>query len=81
VNPETTYNGSLESYSPYLLLQKVSKKPHTFAIHSNMPKNTKGHFLAIEVTLSKLPESKSCAKIGGLMENNSCFENFNCRIL
>jgi hypothetical protein len=37
VNLKTTSFSSLESYSPYLLLQKVSKNPHAFAIHSNMP--------------------------------------------
>jgi hypothetical protein len=37
VNPKTTCSGSLESYNPYLFPQKVSKNPHTFAIH-NMPK-------------------------------------------
>jgi hypothetical protein len=35
----------------------------------------------LNVILLKHPESKACAEIGGLMENNSFFENFNCRIL
>jgi hypothetical protein len=34
-----------------------------------------------DVTLPKLPKNKACAKIGGLMENNSFSENFNYRIL
>jgi hypothetical protein len=38
VNPRIIYNGSLESYNPYQLIQKVSKNPHAFAIHSNMLK-------------------------------------------
>jgi hypothetical protein len=38
VNPKTTRSGSLESYDPYLLPQKVSKNLHAFAIHSNIPK-------------------------------------------
>ena len=37
-NATTPCSGSLESYDPYLLLQKVSKYPHAFAIHCNMPK-------------------------------------------
>jgi hypothetical protein len=35
----------------------------------------------LDVTLPKLPESKACAEIGGVMENNSFSENFNPRIL
>jgi hypothetical protein len=34
-----------------------------------------------DVTLPKLPKSKACTEIGGLMENNRFSENFNCRIL
>jgi hypothetical protein len=34
----------LESYNPYLFPQKVSKIPHAFAIHSNMPKTQKAIF-------------------------------------
>jgi hypothetical protein len=30
-----------------------------------------------DVTLPKLPESKACAEIGGLVENNSFSKNFN----
>jgi hypothetical protein len=48
MNATTPCRGSLESYDPYLLPQKVSKYPHAFAIHCNMPKIPKGHFLAIE---------------------------------
>jgi hypothetical protein len=48
MNPTTPCSGSVESYDPYLLPQKVSKYPHAFAIHCNMPKIPKGHFLAIE---------------------------------
>jgi hypothetical protein len=33
------------------------------------------------IILPKLPESKACAEIGGLMENSSFSENFNHRIL
>lgn len=37
-------NGSLESYGPYPLFQKVSKNPHIFAIHRSMPKILKAIF-------------------------------------
>jgi hypothetical protein len=35
---------SLESYNPYLHLQKVSKNPKIYCIHSNLPKNAKSCF-------------------------------------
>jgi hypothetical protein len=38
MNPTTPCSGSVESYDPYLLHQKVSKNPPAFAIHSDMPK-------------------------------------------
>ena len=34
-----------------------------------------------DVILAKLPESKACGEIGGLMGFNSFSKNFNCRIL
>jgi hypothetical protein len=34
----------LESYDPYLLLQKNSKNLHAFAIHENIPKTRKAIF-------------------------------------
>jgi hypothetical protein len=34
-----------------------------------------------DVTLPKLPKSKACAEIGGLMENNSFRKKINHRIL
>jgi hypothetical protein len=44
MNQKTKFNGSLESYDPYLLAQKVSKYPHAFAILNNMPKTRKAIF-------------------------------------
>jgi hypothetical protein len=41
VNPKDTWSGSLESYHPYLPLEKVSKIPKTFCIYNNLPKSTK----------------------------------------
>jgi hypothetical protein len=39
MNPNTAWNGSLESYHPYLTPQKVSKIPQTHCIHNTLPKN------------------------------------------
>jgi hypothetical protein len=44
VSPNVTCNGSLESYHPYLLPQKVSKNPKIYCIHSSLPKDAKTHF-------------------------------------
>jgi hypothetical protein len=44
VSPNVAWNGSLESYHPYLLLKKVSKIPKIECIHSLLPKNAKSHF-------------------------------------
>jgi hypothetical protein len=44
VNPTTPWSYSLKSYNPYLLLQKVFKYPHAFAVHCNMPKSQKAIF-------------------------------------
>jgi hypothetical protein len=41
VNPKATWSGSLISYHPYLLPQKVSKNPKTYCIHSSLPKNAR----------------------------------------
>jgi hypothetical protein len=44
VSPNVGWNGSLESYHPYLPPQKVSKFPKIECIHSRVPKNAKSHF-------------------------------------
>jgi hypothetical protein len=45
VSPNVAWNGSLESYHPYLPPQKVSKKnPKIEGIHSRLTKNAKSHF-------------------------------------
>jgi hypothetical protein len=44
VSPKITCSSSLGSNDPYQLLQKVSKNPHAFAIHSNMPKTRNAIF-------------------------------------
>jgi hypothetical protein len=59
MSPKVTYSVSLESYHLYLQPQKVSKTPHTFAIHTNMPKTQKaifGHQRALGVKCKKLNE-------------------------
>jgi hypothetical protein len=43
VSPNVAWNGSLESYHPYLPPQKVSKIPIIECIYSRLPKNTKNH--------------------------------------
>jgi hypothetical protein len=44
VNPNATWNVSLESYHPYLQPQEVSKGPTTLGTYGSVPKNEKGHF-------------------------------------
>jgi hypothetical protein len=44
VSPNVAWNGSLESYHPYLPPQKVSKISKIECIHSRLPKNSKRHF-------------------------------------
>jgi hypothetical protein len=44
VSPNVAWNGSFESYHPYLPPQKVSKITKIECIHSRLPKNTKSHF-------------------------------------
>jgi hypothetical protein len=44
VNPNATWNVSLESYHPYLPPQKVSKNPKIECIYNGLPKNAKSHF-------------------------------------
>jgi hypothetical protein len=44
MSPNVAWNGSLESYHPYLPPQKVSKIPKIECIHSRLPKITKSHF-------------------------------------
>jgi hypothetical protein len=44
VSPNVAWNGSLESYHPYLAPQKVSKIPKIECIQSRLPKNAKSHF-------------------------------------
>jgi hypothetical protein len=43
MNSETTWRSSLESYNPYLLLQKVSKNSQTYCISSSLSKHGKCH--------------------------------------
>jgi hypothetical protein len=38
MNPNASWNGSLESYHPHLLPGKVSKNPKIYCIHSSLPK-------------------------------------------
>jgi hypothetical protein len=38
VNPRATWSGSLESYHPYLLPQKVSNNPKIYCIHTSLSK-------------------------------------------
>jgi hypothetical protein len=44
VNPNATWNASLESYHTYLQPQEVSKGPTTLGTYGSLPKNGKGHF-------------------------------------
>jgi hypothetical protein len=44
MNPNATWNVSLESYHPYLQPQEVSKGPTTLGTYSSLPKNGKGRF-------------------------------------
>jgi hypothetical protein len=44
VNPNATWNVSLESYHPYLQPQEVSKGPTTLGTYGSLPKNGKGRF-------------------------------------
>jgi hypothetical protein len=44
VSPNVAWNGSLESYHPYLPPQKVSKIPKVECIHSRLPIKAKSHF-------------------------------------
>jgi hypothetical protein len=44
MSPNVAWNGSLESYHPYLTPRKVSKTIKIECIHSRLPKNAKSHF-------------------------------------
>jgi hypothetical protein len=44
VNPNATWNVSLESYHPYLQPQEVSKGSTTLGTYGSLPKNRKGRF-------------------------------------
>jgi hypothetical protein len=44
MSPNVAWNGSLESYHPYLPPEKVSKIPKIECIHSSLPKTEMGHF-------------------------------------
>jgi hypothetical protein len=44
VNPNATWNISLESYHPYLQPQEDSKGPTTLGTYGSLPKNRKGYF-------------------------------------
>jgi hypothetical protein len=45
MNPNATWNVSLESYHPYLQPQEVSKGPTTLGTYGSLPKNKKGRFV------------------------------------
>jgi hypothetical protein len=44
VSPNVAWSGSLESYHPYLQVQKVSKIPKIECTHGGLPKTAKSHF-------------------------------------
>jgi hypothetical protein len=44
VNPNATWNVSLESYHSYLQPQEVSKTPTTLGTYGSLPKNGKDRF-------------------------------------
>jgi hypothetical protein len=44
VNPNATWNVSLESYHPYLQPEEVSKTPTTLGTYGSLPKIRKGRF-------------------------------------
>jgi hypothetical protein len=44
MSPNVAWNGSLESYHPYLQPLKVSKIPKIECIHNSLPRNKTGHF-------------------------------------
>jgi hypothetical protein len=44
MSPNVAWSGSLESYHPYLQVQKVSKIPKIECTHSGLPKTAKSHF-------------------------------------
>jgi hypothetical protein len=63
VNPNATWNVSLESYHPYLQPQEVSKTPTTLGTYGSLPKIRKGRFgflsplgvkLQLQIILSNL---------------------------
>jgi hypothetical protein len=49
VNPNATWSGSLESYHPYLLSQKVSKFHKFIAFRAACPKTQKAILAALEL--------------------------------
>jgi hypothetical protein len=44
MNPNVVWSFSLESYHPYLPLQKVSKDQKIYCIHNSLSKNAKSPF-------------------------------------
>jgi hypothetical protein len=44
MSPNVAWSGSLESYHPYLQVQKVSKIPKIECTHGGLPKTAKSHF-------------------------------------
>jgi hypothetical protein len=44
MSPNVAWSGSLESYHPYLQVQKVSKIPKIECTHGGLPKIAKSHF-------------------------------------
>jgi hypothetical protein len=71
VSPNVAWNGSLESYHPYLPPQKVSKIPKIECIYSRLPKNTKSHFGHLG-PLGDNQEAKSCHDLKIFQELKYC---------
>jgi hypothetical protein len=57
VNPNATWNVSLESYHPYLQPQEVSKGPTTLGSYDRLSKNGKGCFGCLSPLGVKLLQS------------------------
>jgi hypothetical protein len=65
MNPNATWNVSLESYHPYLQPQEVSKGPTTLGTYGSLPKNRKGRFgflspLGVKASLLQRSTFRQC---------------------
>jgi hypothetical protein len=84
VSPNITCNGSLESYNPYLLPQKLSKNPQKNYNHSSLPKPAKSRFglhcpLGVKVQRNIHCEKelkKTMARLAMIVLNGRNFYNF-----